>query len=214
MLDKLLQYITSKYLKFDNGQLFFGKDRVVLYFVPQLAHEFLSYKNLFGTDYCVNSFLLGRETGVHFVETHAVPMKKMLTPVVALSCDILGTFGFGKFRTLKVEEKDRFMVVVGNSTIGTEIKKSFGGSLEPVDFSLGGVFAGALQYFSKMLVYAVEIRCCAQKDVSECVWVCGSEEKIESYVKEFSPELLTTTTSMLEKIKKGEAVYGKNNPSK
>jgi len=205
MFKQLEQYLTTKYMRFDNGQVWFGKERIGFYFMPHLATEFITCKKVFDLKYCAAMFLAGRERGKNFVEKNGVPLKKILTPVVQLSCDVLNTFGFGTFRTLKVDDEKGFMVLSGKSTFADEIKKNFAISDIPVDFMLGGLFAGATEYFMKEKRYAVETRCTAQKDVQECVWVIGTEEQIIDYVQKFSPESKEWTTQILKEIKQLEA---------
>ena len=201
MLKKLEQYLTARYLRFDEDQIWFGKERIVLYFTPHLATEFLVNKDIYGFKYCASMFLAGRQRGIAFVQKHGVPIKKFLTPVVQISCDVLNMFGFGTFRTLKVDEKEGFMVLVGKSTFAEEIKKNFQGSETPVDFMLGGLFAGALQYYVKKPMYAVETMCVAQREIQECVWVVGTQEQIRQYVEKISPERLDWMNKILEQIK-------------
>jgi len=208
MFKQLEQYLTTKYMRFDEGQVWFGKERIGFYFMPHLATEFLTCKKAFGLKYCAAMFLAGRERGKLFVKKHGVPLKKILTPVVQISCDVLNTFGFGSFRTLKVDDKDGFMVLLGKSTLANEVKKNFETSPEPVDFMLGGLFAGAAEYFMKDKRYAVETRCAAQKDVQECVWVIGREDQIRRYVTKFSPESKEWTDAILKEIKTLEEKLG------
>lgn len=201
MFKQIEQYLTTKYMRFDDGQVWFGKERIGFYFMPHLATEFLTLKRTLGLKYCAAQFIAGREKGKSFVTKHGVPLKKILTPVVQISCDVLNTFGFGTFRTLKVDDKTGFMVLAGKSTFGDEIKRNFELSEIPVDFMLGGLFAGAAEFFMKDRRYAVETRCVAQKDVQECVWVIGTEKQIKEYVEKFSPESKEWANKILEEIK-------------
>lgn len=201
MLRKVEQYLAARYMRFDEGQIWFGKDRIVLYFIPQLVTEFITNKEVFGLKYCALMFLTGREQGNNFVQKHGIPLKKLLTSVVELSCEILNTFGFGTFRTLKVDTKEGFMVLVGKSTFAEDIKRNYRGSEIPVDFMLGGLFAGALQFYTKKPMYAVETLCVAQREIQECVWVVGNQEQIKQYVEKISPERLDWTNKFLEEIK-------------
>ena len=196
---KISQYLASKYLRFSGQEIWFGKERLVFYFVPHLAEEFSINQKVFGLKYGAACFLAGRTAGRNFVEKHAFPLKKLLTPVVEMSCSMLNTFGFGVFRTLRVRE-DGFMVVVGESNLAKELKqKNF--SEKPVDFALSGVFAGALSCFSTEKFYAVETKCCAQKNVEECVWVAGTEKSIFGHVKEFSPEAVFWVKDFFAQVK-------------
>ncbi|MBI4044852.1 MAG: hypothetical protein HY392_04035 [Candidatus Diapherotrites archaeon] len=206
LAEKIRQYISSRYLRFGEEEIWFGKERVLFYFAPHLAEEFSINRRIFGLKYCAACFLAGRTAGHAFVEKHGVPLKKILTPVVELSCTVLTAFGFGSFRTLKVREEG-FMVVAGKSTLAKEIKQKMF-SQKPVDFALAGVFAGALSCFSSEKFYAVETKCCAQKNVDECVWVAGTEKSILGHVNEFSPENLMWAKEFLAEVKTLEKEAG------
>lgn len=205
--DKISRYLSARYLRFEDEQIWFGKEQVVFYFVQHLVNEFLMNRQIFGSEYGAVSFLAGREAGHGFVERHGIPLKKLLTPVVEMSCSVLNTFGFGSFRTVKVMEGG-FMVVAGKSVLAMNVKQK-ALSKEPIDFALGGVFAGALGFFSSKPIYSVEVKCCAQKNVNECVWVAGSEKSIIEYVEEFSPKQVGFAKSVLSEIMKVEKKLGK-----
>lgn len=199
MFDLIKRYVAERYMQFKDGQIWFGKERIVFYFVPHLTREFsVNYKN-HGLDYCANMFLAGRQQGITFVKQHGVPLMKSLTPVVKISCEVLNTFGFGTFRTIKVEDKKGFMVLAGKSTLGRDLKSNKPSKI-PIDFMLGGLFAGALQHYTKKPMYAVETTCVAQKDVQECVWVIGSRKNILHYIQDFSPDKLEWANTILDKV--------------
>lgn len=203
MFDLIKRYVAEKYMQFKDGQIWFGKERIAFYFVPHLVREFsLNYKT-HGLKYCANQFIAGRKQGLVFVKEHGVPLMKSLTPVVKISCEVLNVFGFGTFRTIKVEDKKGFMVIAGKSTLGNELK-SQKASPVPIDFMLGGLFAGALQHYTKKPMYAVETACTAQKEVQECVWVIGSKTHILSYIKEFSPDKTEWANKILGQIEEVE----------
>jgi len=201
MLEKLMQYITTKYMKFDNGTITFGKEKVTIYFLSQLANEFLLNYKVCGMDYCAAMFLEGKEQGKTFVKTHGLPLKKVLTPIVGFALEILGTFGFGTFRTLKVDSKNGFMVIAGKSSIASEIKRKGKSIGIPIDFMLSWLFAGALETFSGRKMYCIETKCVANKDVEECIWVVGDRTGINKYIKEFSPESKSLSKKVLDAIK-------------
>ncbi len=196
-----MQYITTKYMRFDNGTITFGKEKVVIYFLPHLVREFRFNYKASGMRYCATMFLAGKEQGKTFVKSHGLPLKKVLTPVVGFALEILGTFGFGNFRTLKVDQKNGFMVIAGKSIIANEIKKTGQSVNTPVDFMLAGLFTGALETFTGKNMYCVETKCAADKDVEECVWVVGNEAGINKYINEFSPESKALSKKVLGAIK-------------
>lgn len=197
MLSRLIQFITSRYLNFEVGKIWFGKEQVTVLFLSQIVSELHFNLKLFGLNYGLAMSLSARKEGNRFVKNNVVPIKKILGPVVRLSCEIIGSFGYGNIRTIKVEDKEGFMVLVGKSTIASEYKKRHGASEIPVDFMLGGLFTGAIELFSKETIYCVETKCSAQKDVEECVWVIGSKEKITGYTTQFSPESVNWTSKVL-----------------
>jgi predicted hydrocarbon binding protein len=207
MFDLIKRYVAERYMQFKDGQIWFGKEGVVFYFTPHLTTEFdFNYKTL-GLEYCANMFLAGRKQGQIFVKQHGIPLMKSLTPVVKISCEILNTFGFGTFRTIKVDDKNGFMVLTGKSTLASNIKSNKPSKI-PIDFMLGGLFAGASQQYLKKPMYAVETSCVAQKESQECVWIIGSEENILHYVKKFSPDKIEWTNQIISKIKDSEKKLG------
>lgn len=206
MFDIIKRYVSERYMQFKDGQIWFGKERIAFYFVPHLTNEFDINYERYSLDYCANIFLAGRKQGKTFVEQHGVPLMKGLTLVVKMSCEILNTFGFGTFRTIKVDDKEGFMVLVGNSTLASDIKLNKPSKI-PTDFMLGGLFAGALQHYSKEPMYAVETACVAQKDLQECCWVIGSKSGIMDYVKKFSPDKVAWSDKIIGRITEAEKEF-------
>ncbi len=203
MFDLIKRYVAEKYMQFKDGQIWFGKERVVFYFVPHLVREISLNQEINGLKYCATMFIAGRKQGHVFVQQHGVPLMKSLTPVVKISCEVLTMFGFGTFRTVKVDDRDGFMVLAGKSTLALDIK-SDKPNKEPIDFMLGGLFAGALQYYTKAPMYAVETMCAAQKDVQECIWVMGSRKNILRYIQEFSPDKVDWADKVLDEVEEVE----------
>ena len=200
MFDLIARYVAEKYMQFKDGEIWFGKERVVFYFVPHLNREFSINYGVYGLDYCSNLFIAGRRQGNTFVKQHGIPLMKSLTQVVKISCEILNMFGFGIIKTIKVDDKNGFMILAGKSALAEDMK-SRGGSKIPVDFMLAGLFAGAAEYYTKKQMYAVEITCAAQTNVQECTWAIGSKESIFRYVKQFSPDRLDWAKSVIDNIK-------------
>jgi hypothetical protein len=208
VLNRIMQFITSKYLKFGEGEIWFGKEQVVVYSLPERVEELHNNLKLFGLDYGLSMFLSSKNEGSRIIRNNIVPLKKILSPVVSLSCETISSLGYGPIRTLKVDEKEGFMVLVGRSTIADEYKKTYGASESPIDFILGGVFTGSLEVFSNKMEYCVEIKCSAQKDVEECVWVVGSREKILNYTKQFAPESVEWANTVLNYMNKNGVQSG------
>lgn len=205
VLNRIMQFITSKYLKFGDGEVWFGKEEVVIYFLSQAVRDLYYNLGQFGLDYGASMFLSAKTEGNNFVKNNIIPIKKILTPVVTLSCELISSFGYGPIKTIKVDDKEGFMVLLGKSTIANEYKKRHGPSAIPVDFLLGGLFSGALELFTNEKTYCVETRCSAQKDVEECVWVIGNREKILNYARQFSPESIESAIETIDLINKNEA---------
>jgi predicted hydrocarbon binding protein len=202
VLNRIMQFITSKYLKFGEGEIWFGKKQIIIYFLSEMVNELYYGLRLFGTEYGASMFISAREEGNRFIKNNLISIKKILSPVVNLGCEVIGSFGYGQVRTIKVDEKENFMVLVGKSIIADEYKREHGASEYPIDFMLGGLWAGALEPFSQKRAYCVEVRCSAQKDVEECVWVVGSKDKIRDYVTQFAPESLDWANKFLDSVDK------------
>ena len=202
VLNRIMQFITSKYIRFGEGEVWFGKKQIIIQFLREIVKEVHFCLKLFGVAYGASMFISAREEGNRIIKNNLIPIKKVLNPVVNLSCEVIGSFGYGPVRTIKVDDKENFMVLVGKSSIADEYKKQYGSAENPIDFMLGGLWAGALEPFSQKQACCVEIRCSAQKDVQECVWVVGSREKILDYAKKFAPESLEWSNKFLDAISK------------
>lgn len=200
MLDFLKKYLITGYLKFENNAINFGVDKLVFYFVPHILFEYRKLWPIFKEKWGAAIFLAGRDMGFQFFDKHGVSHNKSMTEVFVMSFDVLGSFGWGNFKTLKVDEEKQFMVMVGASTLAQEHKKIWGISDHPIDFLLSGLTAGALKYLTKKQIFCVELKCCSEKDVQNCLFVTGTKENITAYVKEYSPEKLDWTNKILSEI--------------
>ena len=204
MLDFLKKYLITGYLKFKDDRIVFGEDNLVFYFVPHLVYEAKGNRSIFGEDYGASMFLAGRNEGFDFFNKHGIPKNKSIAEVFAMSFDILRTFGWGKFRTLKVDEKKRFIVMVGTSTFANEYKKMYGKTETPIDFMIAGLTAGALRYLTKEQVYSVEVKCCAEENVKNCLFVTGTKDNILSYIKKYAEDRFDLASRLIEKIDDNE----------
>ncbi len=202
MFDLIKRYVAEKYMQFKDGQVWFGKERLIFVFSAYFTNEYLVGKEL-GPKYPMLMFIAGKKEGYTWVQQHGMPFMKSVTAVVRLGIEILNTFGYGTYRTVKVDDKNGFMVMTGRSTMADDIRL-VRPSAEPVDFMLGGIFAGALQYFAKTPLYAVETSCIAQTGVQECLWVIGSVEAIMAYVHQFSPDKEEWAAYVLGQIREVE----------
>lgn len=204
MFDFLKKFMLTGYLKFDDDKIRFGKDGLVFYFTPQLVNEHEANWIVNGLRYGCAQYAAAKYEGYRFVENHGIGMLKTLTPVVKLSLEVLQNFGWGRLKTYRVDEKKGFMVITGKSTIAEELKRRSRPQDHPIDFMLGGLFAGALEYFSKERVFTVEIMCCSQKDKQSCTFVSGTPENIYSYVEDFAPEMMNWAKQVIGETRKIE----------
>ncbi len=202
MIDRITQFITSKYLRFADDEIRFGKDRVVIYSLEQIVDQSHLNQKLFGLRYQLSVYESAMKVGNEFIRNHAMPMKKLLNPVIKISSEVISSFGFVIVRAIKVDDSENSMFIAGSSSIAELYKKKYGNSNMPVDLLLSGVFAGALQYFSQRPVYCVELSCSAQKDVEECVWFSGSREEILKYTNRFFSKNVERVTNMLDSLEK------------
>jgi len=204
MFGFLKKFMLTGYLKFEEDKIRFGKDGLVFYFTPQLVSEHEANWAVGGLRYGCAQYIAAKYEGHRFVKNHGVSMLKTLTPVVKLSLEVLQNFGWGRLKTYKVDEKKGFMVITGKSTLAEEIKRLSRPQDHPIDFMLGGLFAGALEYFSEEKIYTVEIVCCSQKDRQSCTFVSGTPESIYGYVEEFAPETRGWAEQVIEETSRTE----------
>jgi hypothetical protein len=213
-LDTITRYMAERYVRFGDGEIWVGKQRVAFTFLPLIARELLINSALNKETYPAAVFLSGRRQGYEFIRQHAVPLVKSWTPIVALGMSWMNLFGAGTYRTIKADNKEGFVVLAGKSTLGLQVKAERPDAAEPVDFVIGGLVAGTLQYYTKTPTYGVEISCIAQKDVQECVFAVGNREKIMEYVQKFSPDKVDFAKTTLNRIEALEKrVVGSKNRS-
>lgn len=199
-LDIVSRYIAERYVRFENGQIWFGKERVTFNFLPILAKEFLMNNEISGGRYAAAMFLSGRREGYDFVRQHGIPLVKNWTPVLRMGFQWINLFGVGMFRPIKANNEQGFMIAAGRSTFGLEMKSESPGRNKPVDFVMGGLIAGAIQYYTKKPTYAVETTCVAEKNVRECVLVAGGRKDILKYIKDFSPDKVSWANTTLDQV--------------
>ena len=205
MLDLLKEFGMFKYLKFDKDGAFFGKDKITLYFVPQLVAEYFYLKKIFKLDYEVAEFLASKYSGKNFVESHGIPLQKSLLGVVDISCKVLNAFGWGSFKPIKVDENKKFLLIESSlSNFAEELKKRFNPQQNPCDWMLLGLFAGATEHYCGGVIYGVELNCICQKDTKKCAYLCGTEEAIIEYTKKFSLSQLAWVEEVIKKEKEME----------
>ena len=77
MTNKITQFIASKYIKFGDDEITFGKERVVVYSLEQLVDQDYLNQRLFGADYNALLYAIAKKQSKYFVKTHGVPLKKL-----------------------------------------------------------------------------------------------------------------------------------------
>jgi hypothetical protein len=201
---EIVQFIASKYIKFGDHEITFGKERVVIYSLEQLVDQIYLNQKLFGADYNALLYTIAKKQSTYFVKNHGVPIKKLFNLVVQLSSDVLSAFGAVKIRTVKVDEKRTSMFIAGSSSIAKFYKKKYGFSDTQIDFILCGAYAGALECLSKTQTYCIELECSAQKNIDECKWFAGSPQNILEQVNNYYPESVERVTKLLDLLQKTE----------
>lgn len=198
-LDTAARYVAERYMKFEEGQITLDKVRLTFNFLPLTAREFLINNELSRETYSAVIFISARKLGYEFIKHHGIPLMKNWTPIVKMGMEWMNLFGGGTFRTIRADNKEGFVVLAGRSSFGLEMKAERQ-SIDPVDFVVGGVVAGTIQYYMKTPVYAVETACIAQKNVQECLWVVGNRKDILDYVQKFSPDKVEWGNKTLDRI--------------
>lgn len=205
MADLLKEFGMFKYLRFQKDYVFFGKDKIAFYFIPHLVEEYHCFNKVFGLDHAIALFLASKFSGKNFVKEHGIPLQKNLAGVVDISCKVLNAFGWGSFRTVKVDENKKFLLVESSlSTFSEELKKRHGPQENPADWMLLGLFAGATEHYCGGKIYGIELNCISQRDMKTCAYVCGVENQIKEYVEKFSPKQVSWVTTVLGKEKELE----------
>ena len=183
MFDLFKRYVDEGYMRFGEGEAWFGRERIIFYFAGFSAREFRLGRKLNGQRYLAYKFITNRREGRVVLRHHGSPDTSKLSSVLDTCTKIIGLFGNGTVHTVKIDEGRGFAVVSGVSMLGLEMKDE-GADDSQVDFAIGGFLAGAVQYHSNKPTYAVETSCVAQKGVQECKWIVGSAGDIIDYVRD------------------------------
>lgn len=199
MFDLFQKYVAERYARFEDGQIWFGKEQIAVNFVPILVREFYLNMALTSPKYHATMFIEARKNGYDYVRQHGLPLMKSFTPMIRLGFELINLFGVGAFRPVRADEKEGFMVVVGRSTIGYEMKYEKLPPM-PIDSVVGGLVSGAIQYYTKKPMYAVETACTSQPGVQECVIVSGGRNSILNYIEKFSPDKMAYAKETLDQI--------------
>lgn len=197
--DTVSKYVADRYMKFSDGEIRFGNQRIAFNLLPIMVKEFIINNEHNSNTYPPTLFLAARREGYDFIREHGIPLVKDWHPIVKMGFEWVKLFGSGTFAPARADNKEGFGVAIGISTFGLEVNAEMP-SAEPVDFILGGLIAGTMQYYMKELVYAVETSCVAQKGVNECLIVVGTRENIMDYVKKFSPGMVEYGNRTLDNI--------------
>ena len=161
MFDLFKKYVDEGYMRFDKGDIWFGKERLVLYFTQFTSTELLLNTKLSGDRYLATKFVLSRKEGQTVMQQHGAPDMKELASLLNVSVKIMGILGKGAFKLVETDSSKGFAVLTGVSTLGLE-RKEDEASDDPIDFMIGGIWAGTVGYYTKRRAYAIEISCVAQ----------------------------------------------------
>lgn len=175
----------------------------MLYYVPQLIWEY-NLNKVQGFEYFTNQYLAAKIRAYSFLEHGEGAILKGVTNAINVCLDAMNSFGFGKFEARKINEKEKFLNIIVESTLGRNIKFNFGHQPQPVDFMYAGLFAGALEFYAKDRIYGVEINCIAEKETPSCEFIAGSKEKVFRYVNEFAPEKKEWVNKVVSETEKKE----------
>ena len=204
-LELIGRYIAERYVRFEEGSIWVGKERISFNFLPSAAREFMINSKLDPERYPAAQFLAAKRQGYDFVHQHGIPLVKDWTPIVKTGFEWMRLFGGGSFRSMRADNEGVFVVATGKATFGMEIKAEMPDNQEPVDYVTGGLIAGVLQYYAKEhRTYSVETSCVAQKGVQECTHVSGTRDKVMDYVERFSPDRIDWARKALGRTEKLE----------
>ncbi len=191
-----------KYIGFKDGNITFGNDKIVFYFLPHMIEEARLGMRAFGYSWGAVEFLAGRFAGYQFVKAHGAFLGKELSQVIDISQQTLESFGWGKFSTWRFDKKKMYLLINGErSTLADELKAMYGPQKACVDFFLAGLFAGAATFYTKTPVYCVELECRVQKNINSCQFVAAGKDKIQKYVREFFPTKVKMVKTCLEQMR-------------
>ena len=199
MLEMLMRYANEGYLKFDKADIWFGKERISLYFVVYSAGEFQLNSMANGWRYLVAKFMASRKEGRILIQQHGAADSTDLTSIISVSLTIMNTMGMGTFKIVESDKEKGFVVVKGVSTLALEIKEDKPSEL-PADFVIGGILAGAVKYYTKKQTYGVEASCVSQNGANECTWVIGDRPKIIEYLQKSFPDQVAFGNENLDQI--------------
>jgi hypothetical protein len=200
MFDLFKRYVDEGYMQFDNrGDIWFGKERLIIYVGLMSAMEFAFDSEISGWRYLATRFIASRREGYIMIQQHGAPDMKELVSPLNVGLKVMETFGMGTFRIVKADSEKGFAVITGSSTLGKDTKEEKA-SESPIDFMIGGLLAGVVGYYTKRQEYAVELSCVSQKDSNECVWVVGDRQAIMDYIQKASPDRVELGNKTLDEI--------------
>lgn len=198
-----------RYIGFKNGNVTFGNDKIVFYFLPHLVEECRVGTKAIGLEWGAVQFLAGRFAGYQFVKSHGAFLGKELSQVIDISQQTLESFGWGKFSTWRFDKKKMYLLINGErSTLADELKAAYGPQEIPVDSFMAGLFAGAATFYTKTPVYCVELECRVQKNITTCQFVASTMDKIHKYAREFFPSRTRYVKKYLDCVKEVEKKAG------
>lgn len=187
-LDKLT---ALGYIGFKEGNITFGNDKLLFYFLPHLVDEYLLGTKCWGLDWGALQFFVGRRAGYQFVKEHGAKLGEELSHVIDASQNVLESLGWGRYSTWRFDKEKMYLLINGStSTVADEIKLKHGPQQIPADFLVSGLFAGAASYYTRKKIYSIEIECRANENIDTCQFVAAEPNKILKYVAMFFPKRL------------------------
>jgi predicted hydrocarbon binding protein len=203
----LTKFISFGYLKYKDGKIFFGDEKMLFVNLFPLVEQFMMHRKMNDELFDIIAYVSFKKSNQQFTRDHFQRFGKSLLSVMDISKQMFYAIGWADVEFVRYDEKENFMLIhAKKSTFAEEIKLRHGIQKDPVDFMMAGIFAGAVQVYSPKgkKIYAIEVRCKAQRDVKECEFVVASEEKIMGFLVKYGKAEQERAKKMISRIKKME----------
>lgn len=211
IFDWIKNLLAVRYLSFKNGEIRLDKERMLFVNLFPLIETFRINKMLSERTYPLSLYLAFKQSGYDFTHTHTAKFGKDINEMAILNANMLYTIGWGSFEFIKTDAtKDLTFLMMRskNSAFADEIKNKYGAQEDPVDYMVCGLFAGALQAFTKDTINCFEITCRVQKDCGSCQYVAATDDNIIKYLEGFADKDIPRAKGFLEEIKNLEGQLG------
>ena len=208
----LTKFISFGYLKYKDGKIFFGDEKMLFVNLFPLVEQFMMHRRLNDGAFNCIAYLSFKRSNMQFTRDHFQRFGKSLLSVMDISKQMFYAIGWADVEFVRYDEKQSFMIIHANkSTFAEEIKLRHGIQNEPVDFMMAGIFAGAVQVYAPKgkMIYAIEVRCKAQKNVNECEFIVAPEDKIMGFLKKYGKPEQNRAKELISRIKELEDGKGK-----